>query len=191
MHYSVIRCVFVIHIVIRVVKFLFAIFPFFLLFPSLFCYWFVLSGEFKSLLIFTGIFCSFFLSWRLSAFVLKNRPISHQSTDSIVLFKSCLIYLPWLFLQIIASGVYVAKKAWSLNKKLIDDKANIVFFKTKQQDTVLSKTLLAHSVTLTPGTATISFDKSGFYVHCLTQDAKSGVDDIQHRVNKALTATNN
>ena len=48
---------------------------------------------------------------------------------------------------------------------------------------VLSKTLLAHSVTLTPGTATISFDKSGFYVHCLTQDAKSGVDDI-HLKNK-------
>ena len=73
------------------------------------------------------------------------------SYQTLIIYLACTfvpsnisgIYLPWLFLQIIASGVYVAKKAWSLNKKLIDDKANIVFFKTKQQDTVLSKTLLA------------------------------------------------
>ena len=67
------------------------------------------------------------------------------SYQTLIIYLACTfvpsnisgIYLPWLFLQIIASGVYVAKKAWSLNKKLIDDKANIVFFSSQSDDSAL------------------------------------------------------
>lgn len=52
----------------------------------------------------------------------------------------------------------------------------IVRFKTKLKSDV-SRVALANSITLTPGTITVTLEKDEYVVHCLDKDFAEGMDD--------------
>ena len=51
----------------------------------------------------------------------------------------------------------------------------IVTFKTKLQ-TETAKVILANSITLTPGTITVSLEEDEFVVHCLDKSLAEGIE---------------
>jgi len=59
--------------------------------------------------------------------------------------------------------------------RIITGKINPIIVKVPTKiKTDVGKTLLANSITLTPGTLTMWTDKSNLYVHCLNYDKKPG-----------------
>jgi multicomponent Na+:H+ antiporter subunit E len=73
--------------------------------------------------------------------------------------------LPWLLYQIVLSNVDVAKRA--LDPKMPIDPVMITFDSGLKTD--LSRTLLANSITLTPGTVTVDIDDNTFLIHALSK----------------------
>lgn len=80
-------------------------------------------------------------------------------------------YLPWLLYQIVIATVDVTKRV--LDPKMPIDPAMIKFDSVLKTD--LSRTFLANSITLTPGTVTVDIDDNTFLIHALT---KESADDL-------------
>ena len=79
-------------------------------------------------------------------------------------FGRFVAYLPWLLWQIVMSNLDLVYR--TLHPKMPID-PRVVEFDTKLE-TEMGITLLANSITLTPGTVTITADKNGrFRVHAI------------------------
>ncbi len=112
----------------------------------------------------------------IGAFIIK---INNKSIESIVnksYFRfNSLIYMIEYFLlllkEIIIANFQVAMLVLNPN---IQVSPRIISFHTKLKDPLL-KTILANSITLTPGTLTIEVDKEKFTIHCLTERYIEGV----------------
>ncbi len=92
-------------------------------------------------------------------------------------FIAFLNYVFWLFLEIAKSSFAVSMIVWSRDIQISPTVISII---TKQSRDWL-KVLYANSITLTPGTITISLDRDTIIVHSLTsegiKDLLSGVMD--------------
>ncbi|MDK2920008.1 MAG: multicomponent Na+:H+ antiporter subunit [Candidatus Petromonas sp.] len=85
---------------------------------------------------------------------------------------SCIIkYVLLLVKEIIIANFQVAKIVLSRDMKI---SPNVVKFKTNLKKD-LSKTILANSITLTPGTITIEVKGDEFTVHCLSEKNIEGI----------------
>lgn len=82
-------------------------------------------------------------------------------------------YGGWLLVEVIKANVQVFLLAFSspLEEKL---SPALVEFRTALADD-FSRFLLAHSITLTPGTVTVRVDGDHFAVHALTEEMAAGV----------------
>lgn len=81
------------------------------------------------------------------------------------------MYLLILIQEVIKANIDVAKIV--LNPKIHVDPV-VVSFKTKlKQD--FTKTILANSITLTPGTITINFEDDVYMIHCLKSEFAGGL----------------
>ncbi len=58
----------------------------------------------------------------------------------------------------------------------IDVEPAIVHFKVNLSSD-LARVVLANSITLTPGTITISYTENNYVVHCLDRELAEGIDD--------------
>lgn len=96
-----------------------------------------------------------------------------------------LLYLPWLLWQILLANVHVAYLV--LHPRIpIDPK--LVRFHT-HLETEPAQVLLAHSITLTPGTITVDIDTDGrFLVHALTPTSSEGLAQgaMQNKVGRVF-----
>ena len=92
-----------------------------------------------------------------------------------------IVYCGWLFWQLILANLDVAKAIVS-PELVIDPK--VVRFKV-EMDNPIAITVLANSITLTPGTVTINVTDDGiFEIHALTEGAADGIigGDMQRKV---------
>ncbi len=89
-------------------------------------------------------------------------------------------YLPWLLYQIVLSNVDVAKRV--LDPKMPIDPVMITFDSGLKTD--LSRTILANSITLTPGTVTVDIDDNTFVIHALAK--KLGDDLLEGAMEKKV-----
>jgi len=80
-----------------------------------------------------------------------------------------LIYIPVFTWELIKANFHIAYIV--LHPKL-PVKPSIVKVRTKLKGD-LSRTLLANSITLTPGTLTVDTDGGDLYIHCVTADHKN------------------
>jgi len=153
--------------------------PFSLTFILMFGLWIVLSGKFDPLLISFGLISSFIVSFFFYDLLFPDFAFRY--------FAICyrfLKYLPWLIWEIIKANFHLLFIVFHPRlKDLIDP--HIIVFKTNLE-TDMSITTMANSITLTPGTITVSSDSDGvFRVHAIdkeTADALPG--EMLERVTK-------
>ena len=96
-----------------------------------------------------------------------------------------VVYLPWLFYQIMLANLQVAYIV--LHPRMIELIDPHVFrFKTRLKRPI-SKVTFAQSITLTPGTITVSIHDDEFSVYALTRSASDSLPgEMEGRVARAL-----
>ena len=141
----------------------------------LFALWFVMSQKTEpKFLIIRGA-----ASVIIALMCMRTLSMKGKKSDSVYYFTEpgflrMLIYMIWLFIQIIRSALYVAGISLS-DRSAVDP--SVVWFKA-DYDSPFARALLANSITLTPGTITIDITDEGYYsVHALTRKLKDGLLD--------------
>jgi multicomponent Na+:H+ antiporter subunit E len=134
---------------------------------ALFGFWLLLSGQFESrFLILSGVLASALTVWICQRLDLIGA--QYQPVRSLPRF---LLYLPWLLFQITASSLVVIGKAWSPRVNIAP---RLVKVSTDLRHP-LAVTLLANSITLTPGTVTVDVQDGSLLVHALSPKAARGI----------------
>lgn len=114
----------------------------------------------------------------LTFYITKKLSLIPKKTD-LSFFKS-IQYLCWLIKEIILSSIAVSKIIWRKNLAIIPSIAPIV----SVQDTRLGAVIYANSITLTPGTVTLSLEDNKLLVHALDTGFMDGLQegDMDRRV---------
>lgn len=133
--------------------------------------WGLLSGMPEPLLMGLGL-----ASVVLTVWIAHRMDVVDHEGHPIHLGPRGLIYFPWLIYEVI-------KANWDVAKIILSPKMTIQphIFKTKaSQKSDVGLTTYANSITLTPGTVTITMDGDGmFEVHALTYAAREGVETLE------------
>lgn len=142
---------------------------FFITFAIMFCFWIFFSGRFDVFHMALGLISCLIVS-KISHRLLFPDAV-HKG-----LFRSWLkfaAYLPWLFYQIFLANLHLLFLTFHPRMKALINPKIIRFDSRLKSD--VSRTTLANSITLTPGTITVYTGVMGsFAVHCI--DDKSGED---------------
>lgn len=141
-----------------------SIISFFLTFILMFGLWIILSGKFDLLLISLGLISSFIVSFFFYDLLFPDFAFSYFGIG----FRF-LKYLPWLLWEIIKANFHLLFIVFHPRlKDLIDP--HIIVFKTNLKTDIAIATM-ANSITLTPGTITVSSDSDGvFRVHAIDKE---------------------
>lgn len=143
--------------------------PFILTFLIMACFWILFSGRFDLFHLFLGGIACTIVSLTSSR-LLFPKPIPGRMAVWWIRF---IAYFPWLFKEIFVANLHLLYLTFHPKMMtLINPK--VIRFDSRLKSSV-SRTTLANSITLTPGTITIFAGVMGsFAVHCI--DDKSGQD---------------
>ena len=126
-------------------------------------FWMINSGYFKPLLLGLGVLSVavvIVLTWRM-----KSR--DGESFPLIMPAWRLPGYVLWMMGQIIVANVDVAKRVWLGSSSI----SPVIFTVRAGQKSEVGKVLYANSITMTPGTATLSVRDDTLEVHALTRSA--------------------
>lgn len=145
---------------------------FFITFVLMFLTWIVLSGNFKGLLIGLGLISSF-----VTAYFFKDLLFPAFEQKYVRIFFRFNGYTIWLIREIIKANIHMIYLAFHPQiKEKIDP--HIITFKTNLKSD-LAITTLANSITLTPGTTTVTADRDGvFRVHAIDKVTAEGCPGV-------------
>ncbi len=139
------------------------IFSIFLTFIVLFGFWVFLSGQLDVMHLSMGIICSILVA-------LYSHDLFIRSSDSIIDRANTLLrfikYGFWLIYQIFIANIDVARRV--LDPRMPISPEIIKFTSRLKSDVAL--TVMANSITLTPGTLTIDIIDGEYYIHCLATE---------------------
>ena len=142
------------------------------LFITLAVIWLLLSGHTGGLLLTLGL-----ISCLLTAYITYRMNVVDREGYPAQISPRLLSYIPWLTWETIKSNIAVGKM-------ILDPKMPIspsVFTVKATQPDDLGKTIYANSITLTPGTVSMSIDGDEILVHAIDEgtadDLKSGEMD--------------
>jgi len=150
-------------------------------FVAMFTFWVVLSGMFDAFHLTLGV-----ISCLLVAQFSHDLLFYGDDNQSWVRgLWGFITYVPWLFYQIIIANMQVAYVVLHPRMfELIDP--HVIRFKTKLKRPI-SKVIFAQSITLTPGTITVSIHDDEFSVYALTRNASESLPgEMENRVARAL-----
>ena len=143
------------------------------LLAALVVFWYTMSGMNEPLILGFGaisIIITMVLSWRLNVIDSDSSPYGR-----VVQF---LVYWAWLFIEILKANWRVIQ---ACVKADLDINPALVKVKTVCRSD-LAKTTFANSITLTPGTVTVSVEGDKLLVHALyEEDAEPGAFDEMDR----------
>jgi multicomponent Na+:H+ antiporter subunit E len=131
-------------------------------------YWIILSESKDLQTIIIGIFICGSIAWMNARFSGEYRSKHKVFIHKI---KYAIIYVFVLLKEIVIANLQVAKKVLSPS---MDISPTVVSIKTKLKSDFY-KTILANSITLTPGTITVSMEKDILTIHCLEKDYIEGL----------------
>jgi multicomponent Na+:H+ antiporter subunit E len=141
----------------------------------LFVLWFLLSGHATPLLLGLGVvssLCVVLIARRMDVIDPEGHPI-HLSWQAV-------LYWPWLVVEIFKANIDVAR---AIVRPRMPIRPTVLRVKASQKSD-LGRVIYANSITLTPGTVTLSVDGETLEVHALTpgaaEDLLSG--DMDRRV---------
>jgi multicomponent Na+:H+ antiporter subunit E len=138
--------------------------PFLLTFLILFVFWLIFSGKFDLFHIFLGIGSCLIVA-ALSSDLFFSAPIDR---GLLMVWIRFVRYIPWLLYQVFLANLHVLYLTF--HPKMMDmiDPHIITFDSHLKSD--VSRTTFANSITLTPGTITVSVNvMGGFSVHCINR----------------------
>jgi multicomponent Na+:H+ antiporter subunit E len=151
-------------------------------FLLMFGLWIVLSGKFEPILLVLGLVASGLVT-ALSARLFFPEPnIGRFFSSGIKL----MLYVPWLLYQIFLANLHVLYLVFHPRMmELIDP--HIVFFRTKLTKD-FSIVTMANSITLTPGTITVTADLDGrFRVHAIDRQSSEALPgEMQNKVSSVF-----
>jgi multicomponent Na+:H+ antiporter subunit E len=127
----------------------------------LYALWFLLSGHTDPLLLTFGLLSTalcLWLAWRMDV-------ADHEGVPVYLGLRTPL-YWPWLAVQMAKSNVDVAKRILDPSLPISPTTVRI---RTPQR-TPLGRVVYANSITLTPGTVSMSIDADSILVHALTEE---------------------
>jgi len=138
---------------------------FLITFVLLFISWLVLSGKFDPLLLWLGAISSFFVAYYFYDLLF---PVMEPAYLKV--FLRFIGYTPWLIWEIIKANFHLLYLVLHPRmKELIDP--HIFTFQTNLKSDIAIATL-ANSITLTPGTITVTADSDGvFRVHAIDRES--------------------
>ncbi len=144
-------------------------------------FWLINSGYFKPLLLIFGVLSVGFVIMAM----MKMKKNDGESFPLIIPSWRLPHFLIWMIGEIVSSNIDVAKRVW-LGKSAISP---VIFKVTASQKSEVAKVLYANSITMTPGTITLSVIDNVFEVHALTRKAAQALKtgEMDRRV-KALEA---
>ena len=137
--------------------------------------WFVMSGQTEPKFLILGALSSILIaSVCLRTLTMRG---TRSDRDYYLLAANIpryIAYFAWLLVQIAKSAVYVARVSVL---SLSEVEPSIAWFRA-DYDNPAARSMLANSITLTPGTITIDITEDGVYsVHALTQELREGLLD--------------
>lgn len=139
---------------------------------TFFAIWIVLTGEYTFFRLGLGLVVSLAVAW-----VNTGEPISPVQR---LPWLRILLYLPWLFLRILQSGLHLA--AVILHPSL-PIAPKLIHYRTELQDEA-AVVLLGNSITLTPGTITAEVNSHGLIIHAI--DEASAHDGTLRRLEQRI-----
>lgn len=148
----------------------------------LFIFWILLSGRFEVKFFIYGVFTSLIAGYVcMPLLMLKSADGKNEYFALGFPILKLAAYCLWIFWQLITSNFALAKAIVSPDLAI---NPRVVRFKV-HMDNPMALTVLANSITLTPGTVTMNVTNDGIYeIHALTDDAAAGIEagDMQRRV---------
>lgn len=140
--------------------------------------WIMLSGEFTTLHLGSGLVASL-----LIALLAVRTGMVESESHPIHGIRMAITFWPWLLKEIVIANIDVARCV--LHPRLpISPRLVKVPFKTV---TELGTVIYANSITLTPGTVTVLIEQNEFLVHALTNaGAQSLLDGQMHERIRSL-----
>lgn len=135
-----------------------------------FAIWVILNGRITLEVVLFGLA----IATLMFAFICKF--MDYSVKKELWLFKNFFLllwYLIVLIVEILKANFAVVKMIFSVKYQI---EPALVTFKSPLK-TGFANFLLANSITLTPGTITVSSENGEFVVHCLDKDLAVGMDD--------------
>ena len=132
--------------------------------------WLILNGKVTWEIFLFGIVISAVL------FLFMCRFLDYSLKKEVLLFRLSPLFARcfWVLVkEIVKANVCVLKIIFSME---MQPEPAFVYFDTDFK-TATAKVLLANSITLTPGTITVSVEGDRFCVHCLDRELADGVED--------------
>ena len=144
-------------------------------------FWVMLSGMFDPFHLTLGVVCCMLVAQFSSHLLFKEMKVSLNARQVIGL----IVYQPWLFWEITLSSIQVAYLVLHPQmKKKMDPQ--LIRFKTRLKSQ-FAKVTFAQSITLTPGTITVSINGDEMTVYALTDAAAASLPgEMERRVARAL-----
>jgi multicomponent Na+:H+ antiporter subunit E len=121
-------------------------------------FWLLFSGHYDARMLAMGA-----LSVALTTWIVRRTRVLDDEGHSIPLAISSFAYFPWLMWEIIKSNFEVASLILSPSRRVKPS----VFSVTSTQNSDVFRVIYANSITLTPGTLTISVNDDEFEVHAI------------------------
>lgn len=140
------------------------------MFFLIFAVWLILNGKI------TAEICLFGAGIAAALVFFMCRFMDYSLKKELLFFRLFPLFLRYFWVlikEIVKANVSVLKII--LSPELQPEPA-LVFFDTTLK-TGMAKTMLANSITLTPGTITVSVEENRFCVHCLDRELAEGMED--------------
>ena len=137
-----------------------------------------LSGYFKPILLSLGA-----ISILCVVFLVNRMKIMDEETVPYLYVPKTLSYFAWLFREIAKANMDVVK---AVLKPELDVKPGLITVKAEQM-TDMGRTMFANSITLTPGTVSVSVDGDEILVHSLLSDSVT-VEDFKEMAKRSAWA---
>ncbi len=144
----------------------------------LFLVWLSLPERFDAFHVALGVVGAVFIA-------LVNTDLKSSRKYSIR-WSRALLYFPWLFLRILASGLHVS---YLILHPRLPIRPRLITYPTNFDDNHAALMLLGNSITLTPGTVTVEAGDGELVVHALDADAAASVTG--HRLRDQVAAVFN
>lgn len=135
-----------------------------------FLLWVIFNGRLTLEIAIFGIVISVLIYW----FICKFMDWSIQKDLWILKISGLLIqYAFMLMIEIFKANIATIKMIFT---EKYEREPVLVSFETSLKSKVL-RVLLANSITITPGTITVSLEGNRYLVHCLDKDFSEGIED--------------